>query len=79
MLAALIVLHSVDGQSVTAAFAGNSAELAFAFSRTAARGNRWSYYDLKDPQPAAMTAALVEKGYSDAEARDMIELCSTRR
>ena len=60
MLAALIVSHSVDGQSVTTAFAGSSAELAFAFSRTTARGNRWSFYDLKDPQPASMIGALVE-------------------
>lgn len=78
MLAAMVVSHSVDGQSVKAVFAGSSAELAFAFSRTTARGNRWSYYDLRDPSPDSLVAALVERNYSEAEARSMIAVCGTR-
>ena len=78
MLAAMVVSHSVDGQSVKAVFAGSSAELAFAFSRTTARGNRLSYYDLKDPSPDSLVAALVERNYSEAEARSMIAICGTR-
>lgn len=34
--------------------------------------------ELPDPTPAAMTAALVRRGYNPAEAAHMVQVCGTR-
>jgi hypothetical protein len=47
----------------------SSAELNDAFAEsTPANESRWLYYDLGDPSPADLTAALAARGYSAAEA-----------
>jgi energy-coupling factor transporter ATP-binding protein EcfA2 len=77
-LATLIVVHCVDRLDVRAIVAGSSAELYFAFSDTVARGNRWRYFELADPAPDVVVAALVKRKYAEADARAMVALCGTR-
>jgi len=77
-LATLIIRFGVDSQAVRAVVAGSSAELDFSFNKTTASGNRWNYHDLADPAPDVVTAALVARGYTEADARAMVALCGTR-
>ena len=80
MLGAQIVAYCVDRQAVRAVITGSSAEVQFEFAgRTPLRGNRLSYFDLKDPETGTVIAALQsEGGYSKEEARSMTDLCGTR-
>ena len=79
MLGTLLVAHGVDRQEVRSAVAGSSGALDFAFAASSpARGNRWSYYDLLDPLPSSVGAALQARGYTASEASDMVALCGTR-
>ena len=78
MLAALIVSHCVDRTDARAVVTGSSAELNFAFSETVARGNRWHHHDLADPAPGVVVAALIARGYAEADAHAMVALCGTR-
>jgi len=77
-LATLIVAFGVDRKVVRAVVAGSSAELDFSFNATTARGNRWNYYDLADPAPDVVAAALVARGYTEADACAMVARCGTR-
>jgi hypothetical protein len=79
-LGTLLVAYCVDRRAVRAAVSGSSAELSFAFAACSAlHYARWAYYDLKDPDEAAVLAALtLTHGYSAEEARSMVDLCGTR-
>ena len=79
LLGALLVNYCVDRRAVRAVVAGSSAELYFAFEeRSPLRGARWDCYTLPDPEVRATTAALVARGYSEEEARGIVDLCGTR-
>jgi hypothetical protein len=79
LLGALLVNYCVDRRAVRAVVAGSSAELYFAFEeRSPLRGARWDCYTLPDPEVRATTAALVARGYSETEARGIVDLCGTR-
>jgi hypothetical protein len=79
MLGTLLVAYGVDRRAVRAVVAGSSAELDFAFAACSpAQGARWSYYDLRDPEPEDTVAALGARGYSEAEAARMVSLCGAR-
>ena len=79
LLGAQLIAHCVDRQEVRAAVAGSSAALDFAFAAASpARGNRWTYYDLRDPSPETVVTALQARGYTAHEAQDMVALCGTR-
>lgn len=77
-LAVLMVAYGVDRQTVSTVVAGSSASLIDDLDTTVARGNRWKYYELKDPSENVVLSALVERGYSGEEARSLIGLCGTR-
>ena len=77
-LAKLLVTYGVDDHAVRAAVAGSSALLSVYFERTVASGGRWRYYELPDPEPEAVLRALRARGYTAAEAEDMVALCGTR-
>ena len=79
LLGTLLVSYGVDQQVVRAVVAGSSAELYFAFEEsTPARGARWSYYELEDPDAAGVEGALRARGYSAEEAARMLALCGSR-
>ena len=79
VLGTLVVSFGVDRRAVRAVVTGSSGEMGFAFSeRSPARGGRWHSYDLGDPAPEEVVAALRGRGYSGEEAARMVALCGTR-
>ena len=79
LLGTLLVSYCVDRRAVRAVVAASSAELCFAFEeRSPLRGARWDCYTLPDPEVRATAAALVARGYSEGEARGIVDLCGTR-
>jgi energy-coupling factor transporter ATP-binding protein EcfA2 len=79
LLGTLLVSYCVDRRAVRAVVAGSSAELCFAFEDCSPlRGARWDCYTRPDPEVRATTAALVARGYSEEEARGIVDLCGTR-
>jgi hypothetical protein len=77
-LAALLVAYGVDRRAVRSAVAGSPAHLAVEFDKTIAHGARWEYIQMSDPSPETIVAALTAKGYTEDEARRMIDLVGTR-
>lgn len=77
-LAVLIGSYCADRHVVSVAVAGSCEDLDVELPSTVACSNTWSYYELKDPSERVMHAALLKRGYSSDEARDMIQLCGTR-
>ena len=58
--------------------AGSAVELDAAFMANAPYGNRWRHYELTDPEPGAVIAALEARGYAPGDARALIAECGTR-
>ena len=77
-LALLIISYSVDRRAVRTIVAGSSVELDTAFMANAPYGNRWRHYELMDPAPEAVAAALEARGYAPSDARALIAECGTR-
>lgn len=77
-LSKLLVMYGVDQRVVRTAVTGSSALLSVFFERTVARGGRWSFYELRDPDEGPVLAALCAGGYSPCDAADMVALCGTR-
>jgi len=77
-LALLIIGYSVDRCAVRTIIAGSSAELDAAFMASAPYGNRWRHFELTDPAPDVVAAALEARGYAPSEARALIGECGTR-
>ena len=77
-LAKLLVTYGVDEHAVRTAVAGSSALLSVYFERTVASGGRWRFYELLDPEPEVVVHALCARGYTIAEAEEMVALCGTR-
>ena len=77
-LSKLLVTYGLDQRVVRSAVTGSSALLSVAFECTVARGGRWSFYELRDPEEATVLDALHARGYSPRDAADMVALCGTR-
>ena len=77
-LAKLIISYCVDSGTVRAIVAGSSVELKSAIAAAAPYGNRWCHYELGDPTPGVIIAALEARGYSGSDARAIVAECGTR-
>jgi len=77
-LAVLLIGHCVDGRAVRAVVAGSSVELDAAFRAAAPYHSRWRHYELADPAPDVVVAALEARGYAAGDARALVAECGTR-
>ena len=77
-LALLLIGYGVDKRAVRAIVAGSSVELDSALEDVAPYGNRWRHYELGDPAPDVVVAALEARGYAAADARALVAECGTR-
>jgi hypothetical protein len=77
-LAALINYYCVNRRAVRVIVAGSTAGLAAAFQRSPPNGSRWRHFELPDPAPGAVAAALEARGYAPSEAHALIGECGTR-
>jgi hypothetical protein len=77
-LALLLISFCVDQRAVRAIVAGSSVELDAALRAAAPYGNRWRHYELADPAPDVVVAALEARGYAPDDARALVAECGTR-
>jgi hypothetical protein len=79
LLGTLAVRYGVDKQSLRIVMAGSSSEFVREFAQgSPLGGNRVMVYSLADPEPAAVRGALTARGYSEADAAALMDLCGTR-
>jgi hypothetical protein len=76
-LSKLLATHVIDKQKVRAAVAGSSTELKHSSLNKGAKEKWWRYYELPDPDPQTVTAALQKKGFTADDAKQLIETCGT--
>jgi energy-coupling factor transporter ATP-binding protein EcfA2 len=75
----LTVAFGVDRQAVRTVLAGSSALPALVFEGAGTpSGSKWNTVTLGDPDPLAVRAQLMKRGYSSEEAERMIALCGPR-